>query len=79
MNIKWKNVVVMFVVVLAIVLLILSEPLRQVVAVTLLAIGPGHETEDRVIGLATLALIGVLIVALVRALSGGSGSGGDRH
>ena len=77
MVIRWKNIIALLLSIVVIVLLICNPTLLDVAVVNLRGLGPGHSAEDRVMGLLTLGLIGVMIVAIVRIVI--SGERGDRH
>lgn len=69
MQIKWRNVFALALLVTAIVVAIKSA--RQIAAAlsALGEIGPGHSPEDKMVGLIVLGLLGAIIVALARILS----------
>ena len=71
LGIKWKNIVAVLLTIVVIVLLARNPSLFEDTAATLRGIGPGHSTDEQVMGLITLGLIGLLIVAIVRILARG--------
>ena len=68
MGIKWNNIVALVLTIVLIVVLVSNPSLLELTTTNLRGIGPGHSTDDKVMGLITLGLIGVLIVAIVRIL-----------
>jgi hypothetical protein len=87
MQLRWKNILAGLLTIVVIVLLIRNPTLFQVVADNLRGIGPGHSADEKTLGLITLGLICILIVAIVRLLVSGEDPGdrddrgdpGDRH
>ena len=67
--IKWNNLAALGFGILAVILLLQHRPAMGLALASMKAIGPGGSTEDRTLGLITLGLVGVCLVALVRLLT----------
>ncbi len=64
--IKWNNVAALGFAILAVILLVRHGPTIGLALGSMKAIGPGSSPEDRTLGLITLGLVGVCLVAIVR-------------
>ena len=74
MEIKWPNVIVFGLVVLTVVLIVkMPRPVLTALAAAR-QIGPGSTSEERILGLVTVGLICVTIVAVVKIVVQGTGS-----
>ncbi len=64
--IKWNNILALALAILVVVLLIRHGPALAVALASMQAIGPGNSAEDKTLGLITLGIVGVCLVAIVR-------------
>ena len=69
MKINWPNVVALLLAVTLTVVLIRNRKELAALLGTVTAIGPGHSTDEMTLGLITLGIIGVCLVAIVKILN----------
>ncbi|MCC6681240.1 MAG: hypothetical protein IT445_10115 [Phycisphaeraceae bacterium] len=69
MQIKWNNIIAVLLGILAIAIFAAYPGLVAGLINNLRGIGPGHPTEDKVMGLIAFGLIGILLVAIVLLLT----------
>ena len=67
--IKWNNIAVLVFALVVVILLLGHGPRIGLALASMKAIGPGGSTEDKTLGLITLGLVGVCLVAIVRLLT----------
>ena len=67
--IKWNNVAAAGFCLLALILLLQHGPAMGLALASMKALGPGSSTEDKTLGLITLGVVGVSLVAIVRLLA----------
>lgn len=78
MEIRWANIFALILLVIAGVLLIKNANEISGFLMAMKDIGPGHTTEEKTIGLVAFALVGVLIIAMVKILAQHSSDGKDK-
>lgn len=69
MRVQWPNVFVLLLAVFALVLLVSNRFELTSILATVRDIGPGHTPEEQTLGLMTLGLALVSLVAIVRLLT----------
>lgn len=69
MHIHWHNIVALFLALAVVVLALRHRTEMATVLASVAGIGPGHTTEEKTLGLVTLAVCGAVLVAIVRLLT----------
>ncbi|MCG3148171.1 MAG: hypothetical protein PCFJNLEI_01614 [Verrucomicrobiae bacterium] len=69
MQIQWRNIIALILVIIVLVLLASNGPQIAGALTGLKQIGPGHTTDEKTIGLFVLGLIGLVLVAIVKILT----------
>ena len=66
MDIRWSNVVAFGLAIFAFVIFLKTHQQISTFFSTIRSIGPGHDTDQQVMGLAAVGLIALTIVAIVK-------------
>jgi uncharacterized membrane protein YqhA len=71
MRILWHNIIALILLIVALVLLYKCWPEITATLTTMKNIGPGHTSDDKVVGLLALGLVCAFLVAVVKVLTHG--------
>lgn len=68
MQIRWRNVIALALVVFAGVVGMKTYPQIAAFVSSIKAVGPGHDSEDRTVGLIAFGVVAITVVVLIRVL-----------